>query len=148
MIVEVALWISWKVEWSFLHGKISWFKSSHWTLLTPHLFHFSASKWGLFVLKHLVWWKLASQAVSWKFQNFQNVFALLTRSFFLLDYNNSSATNIQLLVFTVQLHYTWLELFDTHRFGDPWTWWWGEWWNVSSIWNGISSVPHMLSPYY
>jgi hypothetical protein len=37
-----------------------------------------------------------------KVQNFQNVFALLTRPFFLLDINNSSTTNMQISVFTVQ----------------------------------------------
>jgi hypothetical protein len=84
-----------------------------------------------------------------KVQKNPNVFALLTRPFFLLDHNNSSATNMQISVFTVQSQCTGWELSNRRswnlRHGHS-VWW--RRWETCFIWNWISFVLHMLSQYY
>ena len=130
------------------HGKLSWFKSSHWTLLTHHLFHFVASKWCSFVLEHLVWWKLASQAVSWKFQkNMKRVrFAHTIILSFRYQRQRDKYANISICS-TITMHCLGARNSTNIAFGAQ-TWWWREEVKKCFIWSWISFVLCMLSQYY
>ncbi len=143
--VGASHWIWRKVEWSFLMVTNFWIQIITLDTFNSSSLPFFSVKVVLICSEALGLVKAGLASGKLKVQIFSKVFALLTRPFFLLDINSSSATNMQISVFAVQSQCTAWELSircsSNLRPGHSV---WCERWKTYFIWNGISCVLHML----